>query len=157
MTKNRHVSKFKFLIALCSISLSACQEVKDNRNASGEVPTTGRHTDGSNFFNAHKLSLSQLYTDDLQIGENEKYYVFDLPTNQYQGWTIGLKNHTGEMDLELYNAYFNRISWTDKEGLDEEIINYWRDYTDLDNNIVFVKAIKKTAGPVDFDFYMEAQ
>lgn len=154
MRINWHVCKLKFLIALCSISLSACQEVEGNPDASGEIPIAGRYADGSDFFNALRLNLGTRYIDNFKADEVERNYVFQLPVNHYQTWKIGLEEHTGEMDLELYNAYFNRISWTDKEGLDDEEIFYWRDYTELDNNIVYVKAIKKTAGPVEFKLYM---
>ena len=148
----------KFLSARLYISLlicfllAACEgEINTNEDASGfpPSPVQGDVTDNDDFFHAYRLSsIPQSLPDTLSATDSVDYFYLELPLRSYRSYSFELKSLTGDADLELINAYLNKESWSDNSDTEDELIEYWRNYTDLDNNIVFIKVINRSGTDV---------
>ena len=130
----------------------ACEgEINTNEDASGSPPTPVQSdlTDNDDFFHAYRLSsIPQSLSDTLSATDTVDYFYLELPLRSYRSYSFELKSLTGDADIELINAYLNKESWSDNSGTEDELIEYWRNYTDLDNNIVFIKVINRSGTDV---------
>lgn len=139
------------LIMLLAI-LTACEgEINTNEDAAGLPPTPVQNdlTDNDDFFHAYRLSgIPRTLSDTLSTTDLVDYFYLELPLRSYRSYSFELKNLTGDADIELINAYLNKESWSDNAGTEDELIQYWRNYTDLDNNIVFIKVINRSGTDV---------
>lgn len=144
-------ARFHFVLSI-SFLLMACEgEINTNEDASGFPPTPVQNdlTDNDDFFHAYRLSsIPQSLPDTLSATDSVDYFYLELPLRSYRSYSFELKGLTGDADIELINAYLNKESWSDNSGTDDELIEYWRNYTDLDNNIVFIKVINRSGTDV---------
>jgi len=141
------------LICLCLL-LSACEgEIDTNEDAPGSTPSPEQQNLNNNdsFLNAYRVSnLPFTLNDSLSTTDTVDYFVVQLQANHYRQYSFALRNLTGDADIELINAYLNRESWSDNEGTDDELIEYWRDYFDPDDNIVFLKISNRSDSEISY-------
>ena len=138
-------------ILLLTGMLAACEgEISTNENASGGAPFPVQNdpNDNDDFFHATQKYLGSTFSDTLSITDTVDYFFIDLPIGVYRAYRFELTGLTGDADIELINAYLNKESWSDNPDTQDELIEYWRDYTDLDNNIVYLKVINRSGNDV---------
>lgn len=135
--------------------LAACEgEINTNENATGSTPTPIQNdlTVNDSFINAYRLSgFPSTHSDTLSATDSVDYFYVRLTEYQYRSYSIALTNLTGDADIELINAYLNRESWSENLNTDDELIEYWRDYTELDNNIVYIRVMNRSSGDVSYN------
>jgi len=148
----KYVSARFYFVLFISFLLVACEgEINTNENASGSAPIPVQNdlTDNDDFFHAYRLSsIPQSLSDTLSTTDTVDYFYLELPLRSYRSYSFELKSLTGDADLELINAYLNKESWSENAGTEDELIDYWRNYTDLDNNMVFLKVINRSGTDV---------
>ena len=134
--------------------LSACEgEIDDNLDAAGSTPKPEQQdlNDNDTFLNAYLVSnLPYSLNDSLSVADTVDYFVIQLESGHYRQYTFALNNLTGDADIELINAYLNRESWSDNTGTEAELIEYWRNYFDSDDDIVFIKITNQTDGDLTY-------
>lgn len=138
-------------ISLLVFLLAACEgEINTNRNASGSTPAPIQddENDNDDFYHAYRLTLGTPRPDTLSATDVVDFFYVELPLRSYRSYQFSLKNLTGDADIELINSFLNKESWSDNPGIEDEVIDYWRNYTDLDNNIVFLKIINRSSTDV---------
>jgi len=140
------------------LQVGCSNEVSENSNAVGDVPipVTGPRTANHNFFHATLVSTNTEYTGGALNAENlADFYLIKLHDHEYRTYRIILNGLTDNADLELYDAYLNRISWSTNPSIEDEVIEYWRNYTDLDNNLAYLKIINKSGAALTYDFEVQ--
>ncbi len=152
--------RLRYFLLLALVAMGGCtSEVSTNRDAAGNTPAPNQSRGSSNddFFNANRMYLDTTLTDSLTSTDTQDLFFIQLPLRVYRTYEVSLTNLTGNADLELYNAYLNRDSWSENSGLEDETIGYWRNYTDLDNNMIYVKVINRSGGPMDYQLSVAAK
>jgi hypothetical protein len=138
-------------ILLLTGMLAACEgEISTNANATGDAPFPVQNdpNDNDDFFHATRKYLGSSTSDTLSITDTVDYFFVELPIGVYRSYRFELTGLTGDADIELINAYLNKESWSDNADTQDELIEYWRDYTDLDNNIVYLKVTNRSDNDV---------
>ena len=138
-------------ILLLTGMLCACEgEISTNANATGDAPFPVQNdpNDNDDFFHATRKNLGSSTSDTLSITDTVDYFFVELPIGVYRAYRFELTGLTGDADIELINAYLNKESWSDNPDTQDELIEYWRDYTDLDNNIVYLKVTNRSDNDV---------
>lgn len=143
-----------YLLLFTSFLLVACEgEINTNENAAGFAPQPeqGSLTLNDDFFHAYDLfNLPRTISDSLSATDTVDYFIMPLALYQYRSYNFSLISLTGDADLEIFNAYLNKESWSENSGTEDELIRYWRNYTDLDNNFVYIKVINQSGGDVSY-------
>lgn len=138
-------------ILLLTGMLCACEgEISTNANATGDAPFPVQNdpNDNDDFFHATRKYIGSSTSDTLSITDTVDYFFVELPIGVYRAYRFELTGLTGDADIELINAYLNKESWSDNPDTQDELIEYWRDYTDLDNNIVYLKVTNRSDNDV---------
>lgn len=138
---------------LLAFMLSACEgEINTNENAFGSTPdpTQNDVNDNDDYFHAYRLYTTSTHSDSLSATDTVDYFFVELATNTYRTYTFELTGLTGDADIELINSFLNKESWSDNNGTEAEMIGYWRDYNDYDNNIVYLKVINRSGTDLNY-------
>lgn len=142
------------ILLTISFLLVACEgEINTNENAAGSAPQPeqGSLTLNDDFFHAYDLfNLPRTISDTLSATDDVDFFIMPLGLYQYRSYNFSLSSLTGDADIEIFNAYLNKESWSENSGTEDELIEYWRNYTDLDNNFVYIKVINQSGGDVNY-------